>query len=375
MQKGGDVNLLSKKSVLSVATAVALSLIIASQALAHTWSSRKPLTSSADARSAGVIGLNSSNAIAAYLDWNGSAFDVDVSRSTNSGGSWGGPKTLSTSAREASISGLDPYVDVVWATRTAPSATRAVSMAERTLAPRSLCRTPAALPATRTWHVDQGGLVVVAWQEKYLYTVFARVSSDGGMTFGNSRTFTAINGGGTSVAAGNGVAYVGYQTQSVSINVATTADGGVTWNDPALTTSSAFGADEYSLTASGNDAYIAFGDYNPTYPQWDIIKYRRTTNAGLTWSNTRQISASSWKTGLPTIETSGGVERVAYIRKTSTGYSTYYQQSSDGLSWSNAELVDSGGEDPLGVAHAGKIIVQFRTGSGPTGNVYVRTGS
>jgi hypothetical protein len=369
------MNLLSRKSAVSVATAVVLSLVISSQALAHTWSSRKPLTSATDAKSAGVVGLTSSNAVAAYLDWNGTAYDVDVSRSTNSGSNWGAAKTLSTSAREAAISGLDPYVDVVWSTQNGTFRyARSVDGGKNFGSPVTLSYSGgyASHP-----HVARGpnGLVVIAWQEKYLYTVFARVSTDGGVTFGNSRTFTAIDSGGTSVAAGNGVAYVGYQTQSLWINVATTADGGVTWDDPNPTTSSAFGADEYSLTASGNDAYIAYGDYNPTYPQWDIIRYRRTTNAGLTWSNARQVSASSWKTGLPSIEVSGGVERVVYIRKTSTGYSTYYQQSSDGLSWSNAELVDSGGEDPLGVARAGKIIVQFRTGSGPSGNVYVRTGS
>jgi len=196
------------------------------------------------------------------------------------------------------------------------------------------------------------------------------------VTFGNSRTFSASAGSGTTVAAGNGIAYLGYETSSGWTNVVNTTDGGVTWSGPQLMTSSTFGAGEYGVTASGSDAYFVFGEYNPSYTQWDIVRYRRTINAGLTWSNTRQISPSSWKTGLPSIATTGAVERVVYIRKTSSGYSTYYQQSSDGLNWSNAELVDSGGLDPLSVAQAGKVLVMFRTNSSsPTGNVYIRTGS
>jgi len=363
----------ARRSAFAVSAAAALSLVIAGQALGHTWSARKTLSSSGEAKSAGVVGLTSSDAVAAYLDFNGASFDVDVTRSTTSGASWGTPKTLSTNAIDASIAGLSPYVDVVWATKAGTFRyARSVNGGKSFSAAVTLSYSGGS-PTYPHVARGPGGLVAVAWQEKNLDTVFARVSTDGGVTFGNSRTFASSGGSGTTIAVGNGIVYLGYETSNGWTNVVNTTDGGVTWSSSQLMTSSTFGAGEYGVVASGNDAYFVFADYNPSYPQWGLIRYRHTTNAGLTWGNTRQISASSWKTGYPTIEMSGGVERIAYFRKTSTGYSTYYQQSSDGLNWSNAELVDTGSEDPFGVADAGKIIVQFRTGSGPVGNVYVRT--
>ena len=78
-----------------------------------------------------------------------------------------------------------------------------------------------------------------------------------------------------------------------------------------------------------------------------------------------------WKTETPYIFLHNAVVRVVYERR-ATVYGINYQQSSNGLSWSTAEQVETGGAfDPL-VTKAGDIIVLYQVGAG---DAVARTGT
>ena len=363
----------SRRSALAVPGAILLSLLIASQTLAaHTWSARIALTTSGGGFPFGVIGLNSTTAVAAYVEWNGSGYDVNVKRSTTSGSSWTGPITLSTDGYFPAISGMDPFVDVAWEQNGVVRYARSIDGGVSYLP--SIALSNPAFPLDVSVARGAGGLVVVAWQNGNSNAIRARVSTDGGVSFGPTAAFTSnIQSQGTSVAAGDGVVYVAYKTRYYRLVVRRSLDGGATWSAPFVATSDAYGVHgNFSITAVDDHAYLAFTDDHPSNA-WGTVRYRRTLDSGANWSSERNLAPSTWKTESPDIELQGGGLRAAFNRRGSGGSccSIYYRQSTNGLTWATSEFVDSSGFDPS-LTKAGNVIVLFQVG---TGDAVVRTGS
>jgi hypothetical protein len=361
---------LAKRTPLSVSAAILVTLVLASQVLAHSWSGRIPLTSSGMGFGDGVVAVNNTTAVAVYVEWNGSWYNVDVRRSTTSGASWDAAQTLSTNGYDSAIAARDPFVDVVWSqngrVRYARSVNGGVSFAP------SMFLSAPGFAINLSVARGPGGLVIVAWQAGNTKLIKTRISTDGGVTFGATSTFVShVQDLGTSVAAGSGVAYLAYQADLGELVVTSSTNGGANWSDVDSISSNAFAViDQFSLTASGSSAYLAYADNNPSQPSWGTIRYQRTLNGGASWGHIRQISPPSWKTEDPRIELRGGVLRAVYGRRTSSGISIYYQQDASGT-WSSPELVDPNSHGPA-VTFAGKVIVQFEVG---TGDSFVRTGT
>jgi hypothetical protein len=94
----------------SVPAAVFMSLLVAGQALALSWSAPTPLTASGDAFAGGLATLGTSTVVAAYDD-GGRIF---VQRSTNSGTSWAARIRLAKLGFDPAIAARGKKVDVVW---------------------------------------------------------------------------------------------------------------------------------------------------------------------------------------------------------------------------------------------------------------------
>jgi hypothetical protein len=308
--------------------------------------------------------------VTVYEEWNGSTYEAKVRRSTNSGASWGAPKTLSTDAYTAGVAALDPYVDVVWSEKGRVRYARSIDGGVKYASPVALSPKGGSADNVSVAR-GLGGLVVVAWQDGMNDFAKSRVSTDGGVTFAPIATFsTSFPDLGTSVAVGSGVVYLAYRTTLTDLVVVRSTDGGMSWSSPTTLTTDGVGVTfQFYLTASGRQAYIAFVDHN-TSKSGGTIRYRHTTDNGLTWGGVRQLSPPKWVVEYPRIELRGGVLRVAFGRQTNTGFGVYYQQSRDGVKWSTAELVDSGSGAPY-VTYASQIIVTVQA---PDAD-YVRTGS
>jgi hypothetical protein len=359
----------SKRTALSVPGAIVLSLVLVAQALAHTWSAPIPITSGF---AGGLVGLNGTTADIVYAVWNGSAYDVDVTRSTNSGAAWGAPVTLSTNNDDAQpgISGLDPFVDVVWRESNSVMYANSANGGQNFGLP--LVLQTGGFPINLSVGRGAGGLVIVAWQNGKTYAIKTRVSTNGGATFGPTKSFSSnVQDMGTSVAAGDGVVYLAYKTTLAKLRVRRSTDGGVTWSGAGNVTNDGVGVfGEFDVTADGTHAYIGYTVRNPNNTAWGAVRYRRTLDSGMTWSAEFALAPPTWKTEEPAVTLQNGVLRAAYARRTSSGHAIYYQQSSDGVNWSSAEQVNPNGNDP-DVGRAGNIIVVY----GWTGGSYVRLGT
>ncbi len=367
------MSLQPRRSLLAVPVALLLSLLLAGQVLAaHGWSAPIPLTSTGSGFPFGIARVDNDTAVAALVEWNGNGYDVLARRSTTSGSSWDPPITLSTGGYFPAVAALDPFVDFVWEqngrVRYARSNNGGASFGPSVALSKSTF--PLGLSVAR----GPDGLVVVAWENGNTKRIRARVSTDGGLTFGRTAAFDShTQEMATAVAAGDGVAYLAYKTRYYRLVVRRSLDGGQTWSAPFVGTTEGYGLSghQFSLTASGSHAYLAYTDSNPNHPAWGTVRYRRTLDSGVSWSAQRDLAPPMWKTETPDIFLLNGVVRAVYERR-ATVYGVNYQQSADGLSWSTAEQVETGGAFRPLITKAGDIIVLYQVGAG---DAVARTGT
>jgi hypothetical protein len=358
--------------------AVLLSAVIAGQAFAHSWSARTPFTSSGTGIGDGVAAVNATTAVAVYADETSSpgVWNVYARRTTTSGASWASPQTLSTNGGfDADVSALDPFVDILYTDNDTVEYARSVDGGMTYLAPVALSGSAGFWEQPR---ISRGpsGLVVAGWIDGFTSKYKVRISTNGGVTFGATKTFNSNLMNATeaiAVAAGDGVVYVGYASTDSKLVIKRTADGGATWSAAVTATNAYTGDEEIDLAASGTHAYFAYSRRNPSVANAGTVRYRRTINSGASWSSEKNLAPSAWDTTSPSVSLESSVLRAAYHRHRTSGFSVYYQQSSTGTSWSSAELVDSSACCPH-VTYASKIIVLMSVGAGSF-NAAVRTGT
>ncbi len=361
----------ARRTSLSAFAAVLLTLVIAGQVLAHSWSAPIPLTSSGGGYGFGVVGLDSTNAVATFVEWNGDGYNVFAQRSPSSGSAWGERQFISADGYDPAISAYGLHVDLAWEEKGRvmyANSTGGTSFGAATpLSPANV-----SLVINLSVASGPGGLVAVAWQNAQTNMVKVRVSTDSGVTFGPITNFaTSIQDMGTKLAAGDGVVYLAYKLTAKRLRVVRSTDAGVSWSTPFVATNSGIGVvNQFSMSASGTHAYLAYAVPNVIHPG-ATVRYRRTLDSGASWGSERQLSKPSWRADFPQIALQGGVLRAVYERSSNLGIDVYYQQSSNGLTWTAGEVVSTNSHNPF-VTFAGKIIVQYEA---DTGDAYVRTGT
>jgi hypothetical protein len=277
---------------------------------------------------------------------------------------------------DAGVSALDPFVDIVYVDNDTVEYARSINSGLTYLPPVALSAAGGFYEEPRVAR-GPSGLVAVAWIDATdILKYRVRVSTDGGVSFGAVKTFSAnLNFAYESiaVAAGAGVVYVGYAATDTKLVSRRSTDGGASWGAAITATNAYVGQDAVSLVADGTHAYFGYSRKNPNVAGAGTVRYRRTTNSGASWSSEKMLASSTWNTGSPSLFLQNSVLRAVYHRHRSTGFSVYYQQSGNGTSWSSAESVDTSGCCPY-VTYAGKIIVLFTRGT-TTANAVVRRGT
>src|SRR4051812_8389530 len=232
-----------KRVSAAVPIALVLVLVLTSQVLATSWSTRVRLTSSGDinAGSHSLVTLGSSNAAAIYQQ----GPNFWVRRTTDSGATWKSPLRLTNNTTGpwfAAISGLGTNVDAVWSED--DSAAGAVNVRYRRSTDSGATFAASVPLATlskfdlATPDVSRGpnGVVAVSWHEQLNNLIRVRVSTDGGATFAPAQTLATISADysrPTSVAVGDGAIYVAYFTDDTHVALRRSVNNGSTWK-PAV---------------------------------------------------------------------------------------------------------------------------------------------
>jgi hypothetical protein len=209
------------------------------------------------------------------------------------------------------------------------------------------------------------GVVVVTWWNQnsdgypdlIVNRVRARVSHDGGETFGPTRTIGA--GASPRVAVGDGVIYVAYQDEdSNALLLRRSTDGGATWK-PQITIA-ANSADWPDIVASGSQAYIAYTRGTLADP---AAVYRRTIDKGKTWEPAVRLGRKSGHGSADLrLNIAGDIVQAAYLRCGRSGCDYFgqimYRESVDGTTWNSPEFVAGG--DFFGRGSVGGVLFAAR---------------
>src|SRR5688500_17926332 len=167
----------------SGAGAVVLSLVMAAQVTAASWSPSSTLASAAATFVDGIATLADGTAVVVYVGCHDAqiCYDVNVRRTTDGGQSWEPALTLGDGSFFASIAGRGSRVDVAWSESGDLMYARSTDSGASFGPSRRLATTGGATGIGR----GPGGVVAVAWTASSTDgSIKARVSVDGGQSFG-----------------------------------------------------------------------------------------------------------------------------------------------------------------------------------------------
>jgi len=368
----------SRRMTAFLAVGLTIGLLFPAAASAATWDapatvwSRGATTDSADAT--GLVTLTGNTVAVGYSTRQSSgARNIFVRRSADSGATWQSPVQVSASGKSSflglgGISGYESSIDVAW---WEPDAGGLAHVAyARSNDGGATFKSPVRLTKPGQIFVPvvghgPGGVVAVVWHNRTLAKIFVRVSHDGGQTFAprqelwrTSESFGYWHH--FAIAIADGVVYVA-SSNPEGIQVRRSFDGlhwgrrtQIAWYNPDLEASGITWP--VSLAAEGDQAYVGFTKYTKN---GFVPSYRRTTDKGATWSARYGLGASfpEFKSTLtPLLAVNDGIVRTVF------GWNgVRYRESSDGVTWSAAEVVSADAFYPIptGVGFTDRPVVAY----------------
>jgi len=343
----------------SLPLAIGLVLVLASQSMAASWSLPVKVLSrpSTNVFIGGLVTPSGSTAVVVYDACNrtGICYSVEARRTTDGGSSWDPPVVLSNDGYSPSIGGRGQSVDVAWIDHD-----HTVKYARSTNGGQSFPRIKkigfAEHPGETSIARGPNGLVAVAWvQNSWTGKLKARVSTDGGYSFGAAQTIaTGSYQPGIKLAVGNGVVYAAY-IKDETLLVRRSVDGGASWSAPRQISEQVSDTDseQFSITAEGSDGFVAYRHAS------DALRYRHSADKGATWTAEGELLKASPYASTPDIYLQGGVLRAVFQGPNGL----FYRESFDGVTWSAKELVSEIGYGGF-VGFAGRPLVVYTFSSG-----------
>jgi hypothetical protein len=218
--------------------------------------------------------------------------------------------------------------------------------------------------------------VIMAWTNELTGAIYARVSTDGGVTFAAQRRFgmtrnqpwldqgDSSRDGFPTVAVSSGVINVAYYTSQGILKLRRSFNNLNGWTSEVTLTTGGNGY-KPTLVAAGSTVVAGFAVYTGA----DIYTaFWRSTNQGKNWSLAAALSAKAGAPSYqPVISVASGTWRVTFERcldHACGGSDVFYRESTDATSWTSASRTTSGPNDyqsPVGVTFTDAIVVTFMT--------------
>jgi hypothetical protein len=369
----------ARPTLLASMMALGLSLALASQAFALTWSPERVFGfwSSTYGVPGGTSATSDGTLHLVYEEYIDPYWTVVYRRSMDGGLTWKSgyrPATTADAASERpSISASALYVDLLWVetdeTRHRLTHRRSADGGTTWGRARVLSSGTSPVMSPRVAR-DGAGHVLVTWTNGSSGQINVRVSSDGGLTFGNataiastSLAFSSGHDGRAVPVIGSQFAAIAYSSSPTTIRLRRTTDWGATWSTPATITSKGSWQGPGAI-AAGSTVLVG---YATQASDDSATVYRRSTNKAASWGGVITLAPmSSLPAFAPVFGYAGGKWRVAYERCTTNACVASrirYAESSNGSTWSAAETVSSGGEavyvTPIGIARTSRTLVAY----------------
>jgi hypothetical protein len=376
-----------------MAASMTLLVSMAPPARAITWGSVVPITDSgkADARPGAIVQFGNNGLGFVYQEIVNDEWRIFFRRSTDGGTMWEPRVRLSATSVPMSIfprlASARSAMDAVWISRNvsgsvsrivyARSLDRGVTWGEKlTLSPAGQsARSPSVAR-------DGAGRVAVTWTDATTGQIKVRVSTDGGSTFGWTKSLATSDrfDAYPSVAISGKKIHVAYYLTQSTLAYRNSRSHGLSWSDAKKITGGGYAFLPH-VAASGSTVMVGYVRFAPSSGDyWSA--YRRSTDGGVTWKGEKALSAQSEMDSFwPVISRDGGIWRTAFARCLDTDCLTsgvYVRESTDGgAAWSPATQVsppEHEAPNPVGVkAPGGKTVVawvDYR--SGGISDLYVR---
>ena len=183
-----------------------------------------------------------------------------------------------------------------------------------------------------------GDTVHVVWNDNRtgLWGLYYKRSTDVGMSWSQDTLLTPNGNIGPTTICSDGsalhVAWSDARDGNDEIYSMHSSDGGTTWSaDSRLTFDSALS--EYpSIAASGSTVHVAWWDSRDI--DWELY-YKRSTDGGSTWEADERLTDSPGYSQSPSIGASGSSVHVVWFDDRDGNQEIYYKRSTDaGLTWS-----------------------------------------
>jgi len=177
-----------------------------------------------------------------------------------------------------------------------------------------------------TWHDDTQGSK----------EIFFRKSTDGGASWQASQRITYGLGSSEdpAVAVSAVSAYLAWHDDvsgADEVYFCKSADGGTSWKAVKRLTYNAGGSFSAALDVQGANVFVAWADGTPGNNE---VYFRKSTDAGGTWSTAKRLTFTSGDTATPALNVDGSIIYLAWHDDTPGNNEVYFRRSGDGgVSW------------------------------------------
>jgi hypothetical protein len=319
-------------------------------------------------------------------------FRLYFRRSTDGGQTWGIRILISQSghALNASLAGAGSRFDLVW-NQVDDARERTTAWYVRSIDAGASWGTPLALsPPIENASVpsvarDSSGTVAVVWEGGNPMLppfVWARVSSNGGRTFGAKQALDEVaHDASPKVAVGlDGKVHVVYNRGFFNLWYQSSSDAGQHWTAPERVARDIELTSIPAIAAAGRTVIIGYTQLVDGPERW--VKYRRSTDNGATWELPRQLARRDAKNTLqPVFSVRNGRWRAVFIKcqtATCDEATVHLRVSLDkGVTWSSPRLVSpdvDAGNSPVGADGGKRTVVAWSRydENGLNGRVFTR---